>query len=298
LYKTNFDSGRDAMDAFLRGSSNSDTPRVAICFAAAAPLTLNGFAYDLLPLRRKLNREVRQAMSKRKHLRYGQSFEAIMAEFSTAQIVKILKHCRKLIKQWEMDGGCRLMRMAFSKFDYDFLLELNLDDECVLSVVGLPDPGSPVKRMRAARRRREKAMGGASKTLPARTRPPRKAVMERSGWVTHSFVSYKIIARQMRALFREIVENDWGWAAQEVYRLARMLLWRLESFMLESPACAIAAVAKRFVEDSQRSVARSQVSRLEMALVGLDVGLPMLLPVLERKAQPHEPSKAESELLR
>lgn len=242
----------------------------------------------------------------RQHLRCSPSFQAIMEQFSTAQLAKIMRHSRKLIDDWELQDGYHLMRIPFSMFNYDFLLELNMKEEWVLSVIGSPDPGAPAKRIRGPRRRLEDALRPAPKTLPARARPPRKAVMKRIQSVTHRLMSYKMALRQMRALFEEKVEAELGRAARRVNWLAGMLRSRFDSFTAASHAPAIAMIAERFVEDSERSVARSHVARLGAVLYGLEIGIPLRLSGWNGDGSSHEAWDvnwfgelvAESEMLR
>jgi hypothetical protein len=84
----------------------------------------------------------------RKHFRWGLSVLAILHHFTTPEMRALLKHCRKLIREYcnaayEGEGYCASI-ITFEMFEYGFVFAYNYDDEeWVLEVVTFPDWGSP-----------------------------------------------------------------------------------------------------------------------------------------------------------
>jgi hypothetical protein len=94
------------------------------------------------------------------HLRWGVSFQAVMAEFTTSQIETLREHCRNLIDdadQFIAMSGARVSAIPFEKFEYDFMLERVDHRLWSLELVGFPPHAGHGVRMSAARRLREKS---------------------------------------------------------------------------------------------------------------------------------------------
>jgi hypothetical protein len=110
----------------------------------------------------------------KKRYRWGLSVIAILHHFSTPEIRALLKHCRKLIRDYcnvALEGeGYGASIIPFEMFDYGWVFAYDHDgEEWVLDVVTFPDWGAPHCRRR--RPREEGAVQRAIENLKALGRP-------------------------------------------------------------------------------------------------------------------------------
>jgi hypothetical protein len=127
----------------------------------------------------------------RDHLRWGETFQAVMDEFSTEQMDALREHCRNLITEARAFdlAGYRAGAIAFDRDGYAFVLERAPARRWwSLEVADFPPPdGGGTGRIRAARRAREKRerKQKAVAARPQRARRPRRITEDTQELLIH-----------------------------------------------------------------------------------------------------------------
>jgi hypothetical protein len=135
------------------------------------------------------------------HLRWGVSFQAVIAEFTTSQIEALREHCRNLIDdadQFVAMSGTRVSAIPFEKFEYGFMLERVDHRLWSLELVGFPPHAGHGVRMSAARRLREKAERLERRAMPQWRRRLRDPLQPYAGFLHNSTLS-TIFGHTLRA---------------------------------------------------------------------------------------------------
>jgi hypothetical protein len=198
------------------------------------------------------NSSIRKSANMRDHIRWGASFQAIMAEFTTEQMEELREDCKNLI------ASARLLESAEYRtgavpFDndagYEFVLERVAARLWSLEVVKLPPHAPKGVRVRAARRERETNERKAATLAPERTRRPRRTTLKRLLIVLHQRMLRCEFGHNLRSLTPALVA-----ARAVLHAYCRSALAEMNAVLcsVQNTAAALLRSTQHYVENCER----------------------------------------------